>query len=457
MSSFSDLIEKFHNVDMLNGSLWDKIIIFSVPLALTMILQQLFNTADVMILGHFVGDRAMAAVGNNIPVIGLIVSLFVGLSIGSNVVVARYIGMGDEKSANEAVHVSVFISIIIGLLAVILIEPFSAKLTHYMGVPAEVSDQTLTYLRFYLLGMPFISLYNFTASLFRARGDTATPLIALFIASAFNITGNLLCVLASDLGTAGVAASTSLSYAVCAFFLLHKLHRHNGVLKLNLGGIFRYDPRKIRAIVNIGLPAGIQGMVFSLSNLVIQSAINSLGADTMAASVAAFNVEIMLYCFVNSFGLSITTFIGQNYGAGNIARCKRVFYVATGINFLVTLTLTALIVLFARQILGEFSANDTIVEIGLIRILYVALPQPVCVLMEGLASAMRGYGYSFPPALATLVAVCGSRLIWIYTVFPNSQTFETIMAVYPISWFLTIMLLIILYVLFIRRLEAKLS
>ena len=442
-------------INMLEGSLWDKIVVFALPLAFTGMLQQLYNAADVAVLGRFVSDLAVAAVGNNVPVIGLIISFCMGLALGVNVVVARALGMKNDRKASEAVRTSFFTAVAFGIVALIVGLLFSDSAMDWLDVPAEVRDHALVYLRVYLLGMPFIAVYNFLAAVFRSQGDTQTPLWALLAASLFNIAGNLVAVLVLDWGIAGVALATVLANLLSAVILFVKLTRLEGPLKLEVSQLLKLDPPSLKSIVRIGMPAGIQGAVYSISNLVIQSAINSLGPDAMAGSVAAFTIEINVYCFINAFALAATTFVSQNYGARNIERCSRVMWVTMGLNMCVTVLMTALVLTFSRDLLGIFSANEEVIALGMFRILWVVVPQPLSVVMDTLSGCMRGYGYSMPPAMVTLIVVCSVRLIWVYTVFPMFPTYETLMMVYPLSWLITMIGLIILYVRLVRRIRSR--
>ena len=307
-------------INMLEGSLWDKMIVFALPLALTGLLQQLYNAADVAVLGRFVSDLAVAAVGNNVPVFGLIISFCMGLSIGVNVVVARALGMKNDQKASEAVRTSFVTAVVFGIIALIVGQFFANSAMDWLDVPNEVRDYALIYLRVYLLGMPFIAVYNFLAAVFRSQGDTQTPLWALLVASLFNIGGNLFAVLVLDWGVAGVALATVLANLLSAVILFVKLTHIDGPLKLEVSQLLKADVTSLKSIVRIGLPAGVQGAVYALSNLVIQSAINSLGPEAMAGSVAAFTIENSVYCFINAFALSATTFVSQNYGARNLDR-----------------------------------------------------------------------------------------------------------------------------------------
>lgn len=440
---------------MLEGSLWNKLIVFALPLAFTGMLQQLYNAADVAVLGRFVSDLAVAAVGNNVPVIGLIISFCMGLSLGVNVVVARALGMKNDRKASEAVRTSFLTAIVFGIIALIIGLVFSDAAMDWLEVPAEVRDHALIYLRVYLLGMPFIAIYNFLAAIFRSQGDTQTPLWALLAASLFNIAGNLFAVLVLDWGIAGVALATVLANLLSAIILFVKLTQIEGPLKLEVSQLLSVNASALKSIVRIGLPAGIQGAVYSLSNLVIQSAINSLGPAAMAGSVAAFTIEINVYCFINAFALAATTFVSQNYGARNLDRCYRVMWVTLGLNMCVTILMTALVLVFSRDLLGIFTNSEEVIALGLIRILWVVVPQPLSVVMDTLSGCMRGYGYSLPPAMVTLVVVCSVRLIWVYTAFPMAPTYETLMMVYPLSWVITMAGLIILYVRLLRRIKSR--
>ncbi len=437
---------------MLRGSLWDKIILFALPLALTGVMQQLLNAADVVTLGQFVGKNAMAAVGNNTAMVGLIVSLMMGLSLGANVVIAQNIGANRIDRAQSAVSTSFILAAAAGIFFCILAEFLVAPIFYFLEVPKSVVGMAETYLRIFLLGLPAISLYNFQAAIFRSKGDTRTPLIALTIASGVNIALNLIFVLQFDLGIGGVAAATVIANFVSAIILFRELLKVEGFIKLNLNALI-VDKAELFEIVRIGLPAGIQGMVFSLSNLLIQAAINSLGADAMAASAAAFTIEINVFCVVNAFGQAATTFVGQNYGAGNLPRCKRATWVSMGLSAAFMQTLCFVILFFAEEVLSLFNDDPEVIRLGVIRLWYIVCPELVNVLMEGLSGALRGYGISLTPAVITLICVCGVRVTWVFTAFAKIPTYSTLMAVYPISWFITTIFLIAAYFYHVKRLK----
>ena len=440
------------DIDMLHGSLWDKIIVFALPLALTGVMQQLLNAADVLTLGQFVGKHAMAAVGNNISMVGLIVSLMMGLSLGANVVIAQNIGANRIDRAHSAVSTAFVLAGICGIFFCILAEFLVAPIFYFLDVPESVVDMAETYLRIFLLGLPAISFYNFQAAIFRSKGDTRTPLIALAAASGVNIVLNLIFVLQFDWGVAGVAAATVIANVVSAIILFYELLKADGVIKLHLNALL-VDKEELFEIVRIGLPAGIQGMVFSLSNLLIQAAINSLGADAMAASAAAFTIEINVFCVVNGFGQAATTFVGQNYGAGNLPRCKRATWVSMGLSALFMQTLCFVILFFADEVLSLFNEDPEVIRLGVIRLWYIVAPEMINVAMEGLSGALRGYGISLTPAIITLICVCGVRVAWVFTAFAKIPTYATLMAVYPISWLITTIILIAAYFYHMKRLK----
>ena len=441
---------------MLHGSLWDKIIIFALPLALTGVMQQLLNAADVVTLGKFVGKNAMAAVGNNISMVGLILSLMMGLSLGANVVIAQNIGAQKIDRAHAAVNTAFVLAGVCGIFFCIIAELLVAPIFYFLEVPPSVVEMAETYLRIFLLGLPAISFYNFEAAIFRSKGDTRTPLIALATASGVNILLNLLFVLQFGWGVAGVAAATVLANVVSALILFRALFKETGFIKLHLNAM-NIDKGELFEIVRIGLPAGIQGMVFSLSNLLIQAAINSLGADAMAASAAAFTIEINVFCVVNGFGQAATTFVGQNYGAGNLPRCKRATWVSMGLSAIFMQTLCCVILLFAEEILSLFNEDPEVIRLGVIRLWYIVAPEMINVLMEGLSGALRGYGISLTPAVITLICVCGVRVTWVFTAFAKIPTYATLMAVYPISWIITTIILIAAYFYHVKRLKPARS
>lgn len=439
---------------MLHGSLGDKIIRFALPVAATGILQQLFNAADIAVIGRFVGKEAMAAVGSNNSLIGLMVTMFSGIAMGANVVIARSTGQGNREGIRNAVHTSILIAFVGGLLMTVIGELLAKPLLHWLGVPEEIFREALRYIRIYFAGLPVIFLYNFESAIFRSQGDTRTPLICLTISGILNVVMNVFFVVVLHMTVDGVALATVLANLISSGLLLIMLMRSRSAIRVHWSG-FSYQPHVISSILRIGTPAGLQGMVFSLSNLCIQSAINSLGADVIAASAAAFNVEIFAYFVLNSFGQACTTFVGQNLGAGNMERCRRATRICMVQDFVFTAAISGVILLSGHALLRIFNTDPEVVRIGYIRILILISAELVNVVIEILSGAMRGHGQSLIPAIVSLVGICGVRIIWVYTVFPFSRTFATIMAAYPLSWAITALVLVISYFMMMRKIEPK--
>lgn len=419
-------------MDMINGSLGDKIIKYAIPLAATGVLQQLFNAADLAVVGRFSGKEAMAAVGGNAPVIGLLVNLFVGISLGSNVIIAKSIGQKDNESISKAVHTSVVVALIGGLFLVLLGEVLAPGVVSLLDVPEDVYPLAVKYLRIYLAGMPVILLYNFESAIFRSCGNTQTPLVALVVSGILNVVLNLFFVLGMGMDVDGVAIATVLSNLVSSAILFAAL------MKTELA--IRIEPRKLRVygdvlgqILRIGIPAGIQGMIFSFANIIIQSAVNSLGTTVMAASSAAYNLEIFAYYIMNSFGQACTTFVGQNYGAGKGDRCRRVLKLSLLQSLISTMVVSGLILLFSHPLLGIFNTDPDVIATARIRLEYIFFAYLFSFAQEGLSGYLRGFGVSFIPAACSVVGICGVRLTWIFTVFRRTPSFKTIMQVYPIS------------------------
>lgn len=438
-------------IDILNGSMWDKILRYALPVAATGILGQLFNASDIAIVGNFAqGDTvaAVAAVGANGPVIGLLLNIFIGIALGANVVIANAIGRGDSNTVSRAVHTSIVAAvlggIIVGLLGQLLAEPVLSMLQ----VPEDVFPLALKYMRIYLLGLPVIFLYNFEAAIFRSAGDTKTPLVALALSGVLNVILNLFFVVVLNKTVDGVAIATVLANVVSSVVLLRRLLRSELFIHVEFKDL-RIDWKILWRILKIGVPAGIQGAVFSLSNIVVQSAINSLGKVTMAASSAAFNVEVMAYYILNSFGQACTTFVGQNYGAGQIDRCRKALKLCLIESVIATACAVAIALASGKYLIALFNNDPEVIRLGMVRLKFIFMSYIFSTIYDCMSGYMRGFGISLTPALLTIFGVCGTRIIWIYMVFPMSQTFETIMQVYPIS--LAINMVLIFCALIITR------
>lgn len=438
-------------IDILNGPMWDKILRYALPVAATGILGQLFNASDIAIVGNFAeGDTvaAVAAVGANGPVIGLLLNIFIGIALGANVVIANAIGRGDSDTVSRAVHTSIVAAVLGGIIVGALGQLVAEPVLSMLQVPEDVFPLALKYMRIYLLGLPVIFLYNFEAAIFRSAGDTKTPLIALALSGVLNVILNLFFVIVLNKTVDGVAIATVLANVVSSVVLLRRLLRSELFIHVEFKNL-RIDWKILWRILKIGVPAGIQGAVFSLSNIVVQSAINSLGKVTMAASSAAFNVEIMAYYILNSFGQACTTFVGQNYGAGQIDRCRKALKLCLIESVIATACAVCIALLSGKYLIALFNNDPEVIRLGMVRLKFIFMSYIFSTIYDCMSGYMRGFGISLTPALLTIFGVCGTRIIWIYMVFPMSQTFETIMQVYPIS--LAINMVLILCALIITR------
>lgn len=438
-------------IDILNGSMWDKILRYALPVAATGILGQLFNASDIAIVGNFAqGDTvaAVAAVGANGPVIGLLLNIFIGIALGANVVIANAIGRGDSNTVSRAVHTSIVAAVIGGIIVGALGQLVAEPVLSMLQVPEDVFPLALKYMRIYLLGLPVIFLYNFEAAIFRSAGDTKTPLIALALSGVLNVILNLFFVIVLNKTVDGVAIATVLANVVSSVVLLRRLLRSELFIHVEFKDL-RIDWKILWRILKIGVPAGIQGAVFSLSNIVVQSAINSLGKVTMAASSAAFNVEVMAYYILNSFGQACTTFVGQNYGAGQIDRCRKALKLCLVESVIATACAVCIALLSGKYLIALFNNDPEVIRLGMVRMKFIFMSYIFSTIYDCMSGYMRGFGISLTPALLTIFGVCGTRIIWIYMVFPMSQTFETIMQVYPIS--LAINMVLIFCALLITR------
>lgn len=426
-------------MDMVNGPLGGKIFRYALPLAATGILQQLFNAADIAVVGNFTGDlgeTATAAVGCNSPVIGLLVNLFVGISMGSNVIIARSIGASDQKTLSETVHTSVLTALISGLFMTILGEALAGNIISILKVPAAAYEMAVLYLRVYLLGMPVILLYNFESAIFRSCGDIRTPLIVLSASGVLNVGLNLYFVCVLHMTVDGVALATVLSNLISSAALFVCLLRTNLPVRLSLRKL-RVHGRVLGEMLRIGVPAGVQGMIFSIANIVVQSGVDSLGTAVMSASAAAYNLEIFAYYVTNAFGQTCTTFVGQNFGARRNERCLRSLKICLLQSFCVTAAVCCFMLVFGKPLLWLINPSEEVVRIGYTRMCYIFFAYIFGLLQEALSGYLRGFGVSIFPAACSVVGICGVRLIWIAYVFPLRPTFETIMIVYPISLAIT--------------------
>lgn len=432
-------------LDMLHGPIWNKIPLFALPVAATAILEQLFNASDVAVVGNFAGEAStasVAAVGANSAIISLIVNLFIGIALGANVVIAHAVGREDLRAVHKAVHTSILVALIGGVLVAILGELAAAPLLNLLHTPDDVFPLALLYLRIYLAGLPVILLYNFEAAIFRSVGETKTPLIALASAGVLNVILNLFFVAVLHRTVDGVATATVISNAVSSVLLYRKLRTTTQPVRVEPKEL-KIDMDSLKQIFRIGLPAGIQSAVFSFANIIIQSAINSLGTVVMAASSAAYNIEIITYDIINAFGQACTTFVGQNYGARQLKRCKTSLFLCLGEGLLTLAIVIALILPFGKQLLSIFNRDPAVIDTGFIRLSILMFSHSFSLFYETLSGYLRGFGISLTPAILTILGVCGIRITWIQWVFPLNPTFTTIILVFPISLASTALLMLI--------------
>lgn len=441
---------KKQKLDMLNGSIWNKLPVFALPIAATGILEQLFNASDIAIVGNFAQTdktAAVAAVGANSPIIGLILNLFIGIALGANVVIANAVGRDDKQTVQKAVHTSMVVSVIGGVLVAIIGELIAEPLLMVLNVPDDVLELALLYLRIYFLGMPVILLYNFEAAIFRSIGETKMPLIALTLSGILNVLLNLFFVIVLKMSVNGVATATVLANVVSAGILYIKLVKSDKYIKVEFKKL-RIDGKVFAKIMQIGLPAGIQSAVFAVANIVIQGAINSLGTTVIAASSAAFNIEIIAYNVMNSFSQACTTFVGQNFGANKIDRCKKTLFLCLIEDAIASGTAILIVLITGKFLLSIFNNNPEVIEIGYTRLVIIFIAYIFSMLYEVMSGYLRGFGFSLVPAILTTVGVCVLRIIWINTVFPANRTFVTIMTAYPVSLATTAVLIFIALIIY---------
>lgn len=443
-----------YRMDMTEGPLTTKIIKFTIPVMLTGILQLLFNTADVIVVGRFTGKTALAAVGSTGSLINLLVSLFMGLSIGTNVLVARYQGAKDDKAVSETVHTSIALGIVGGLILLIIGVVATRPLLEMMATPEDVIDQSTLYMRILFFGMPLNLILNFGAAILRAIGDTKRPLYYLTIAGVINLFLNIFLVTVFSLGVAGVAIATVISEGVSCVLILLCLKHETGAIRLYFNRI-KINPSKCVDIMKIGLPAGLQGCIFSISNVLIQSSVNSFGSTVMAGNTAASNIEGFVYVSMNSLHQTCISFTSQNFGAGKFKRIKMVL-----INCLVIVAITGLVLgnsayFFGKFLLSAYNNEAEVISYGLIRLSIISTMYFLCGLMDVMVGAMRGIGYSILPMIVSLVGACGLRIVWIYTVFAKFRTLDILFISYPVTWTITFLSHLVCYYIVTRKYKDK--
>ena len=438
-----------YEIDMCNGPILSKMLRFSIPLMCSSVLQLLFNAADIVVVGRWAGDNSLAAVGSNTALIGLLTNLFVGLAVGANTLAAKYYGARDRDALHRVVHTSILLSIISGLVLTV-VGVFGARtILIWMQTPENVLDLATLYLRIYFLGMTATMVYNFGAALLRAEGDTQRPLYFLSLAGVVNI----VC----KLDVAGVAIATVISQCISASLVLRCMVKDTGPLHLDLKKM-RLHPQAMRQILRIGLPAGFQGILFSLSNVVIQSSVNTFGEVIMAGNSAAANIEQFVYVSMNAMYQATISFTSQNYGAGNYHRIRKIMIRAQGCVLVVGLVLGNAATLAGRVLLSIYTTSPPVIEAGLVRMGIVCTTYALCGMMDVMVGGLRGIGYSIMPMLVSLVGACGLRLLWIATIFqlPQFHTIQTIYWSYPISWAITFGVHVICFLWAMKKVKRQL-
>ncbi len=442
-----------NKMNMLEGKLLPKMLMFAIPLAISSILQQMFNAVDIAVVGRFASSQDQAAVGCNSSLINLLLNLFIGISIGANVVIASYIGQENFKKVKDAVHTAVLVAIVSGLLLIAIGMPISKPVLTLMGTPEDTLDLAVLYLRIYLLGMPFIMVYNFGASILRSVGDTKRPMYILIVSGVINTVLNLILVIGFHLGVAGVAIATVTANGIAAAIIIHILRTEKGLIHFGWKNLGISRPELVR-MLQIGMPSGLQGMVFSLANVFIQSALNSFGSLVVAGSAAALNFEIICYFTVNAFNQTVVTFTSQNYGARKFDRCKQVYRLGLAGGVIASGILSLVFVMGRAQFISLFTNDSEVAFYGMERMLVVLTFYILVNSYEITGSALRGLGHSLTPALLTVFGTCVFRLAWIYLVFPRFQTYRMLLNVYPLSWLITGTLVITAYVITAKRVYA---
>lgn len=425
-----------YEIDMLNGPLLGKIIIYVIPLVLSGMLQLMFNAVDLIVVGQYAGSNAMAAVGCTASLTNLMVSLFIGVSAGVNVLSARYYGANLEKDLKEVVHTAVALSVGLGTILVFVGVFASRPILHLMGTPDELIDAATIYMQLYFAGMPFLMLYNFGSAILRGVGDSRRPLYYISVAGVVNVFLNILFVRYMNMSTAGVALGTMLSQCVSAMLLVRTLVKTDGVYKL-IPKELKISKEKLGLMLRVGLPAGIQSCLFSFSNVVLQSSINSFGASAVAGNTAAGNIESFVYTAMNSFYQTALTFVGQNYGAGKLKRIKKISFQCIGLVTLFGVSLGSAALMLGPSLLKVYGASAEEIEFGLIRLGVICSTYFLCGIMDTLVGIMRGLGYAILPMFVSLTGACLLRVVWVMTVFQAYRSLKVLYISYPVTWIVT--------------------
>lgn len=447
-------IKKKDYSNMITGPTLGKMIMFSIPVILSGVLQLLFNAADIIVVGNFAGDESLAAVGSTSSLINLFTNVFIGLSVGTNVLIAHFVGSGNHKNISDTVHTSIYVGAISGVFLTIAGFFLANPVLQLMGNPDNVIGLATIYLKIYFLGMPALLVYNFGAAMLRAVGDTKRPLYFLTAAGVLNVALNMVLVIVFGMGVAGVGIATVISQYLSAVLVLIYLNKNGGILK--------FDPKKLRInkailtrIMAIGFPAGLQGTIFSLSNVVIQSAVNSFGSVVVAGNSAAMNIEGFVYIAMNAIYQTAITFVGQNYGAGKKKRVLKCTLQCQAIVVVVGLSFGMLCNIYSEQLIRIYSSSPAVIIAGKLRCSYILPFYFLCGTMDSMVGALRGIGQSIIPMVTSLIGACAFRLIWIATMFQFSKTIQMLYVSYPISWTITFIAHVMFFIYFYRKIPER--
>nr|WP_296839313.1 MATE family efflux transporter [uncultured Marvinbryantia sp.] len=438
-----------YEIDMCSGSIMDKLISFSLPLMLSGILQLMFNAVDIVIVGRFTGSEALAAVGSTSALINMFTNLFIGISLGSNVLAARYYASGRTKEMSETVHTAILFALLSGIVMAFVGLIFSRFALELMGTPDNVIEHSTLYMRIYFLGMPFFMLYNYGASILRAVGDTKRPLLFLIISGVLNAGLNMFLVIVFHLGVAGVAIATVISQMVSCVLVLRCLYLSDGSYQLRFSRL-TLKWNYLKPIFQVGIPAGIQSTVINFSNVLLQSSVNSFGSTAMAGYTAANNILSFLYVSVNSVTQACMSFTSQNYGVGNYKRMDKILVNCIALSVSVSLALGCIAYFFGPEILSIYTSDPEVIRCGVEVLAYTTVTYFLCGLMDLFPGPMRGMGHSAVPMLMSIIGTVGTRIVWIFLLFPQNRTLAFLFISYPASWIVTILLQVVcLY--FVRK------
>lgn len=447
-------ISKSYEMDMCSGPIFSKIVAFAIPLILSGILQLLFNAADIIVVGRFAGSESLAAVGSTSSLINLLVNVFVGLSVGANVMVARYYGGQNHRDLEETVHTAMLLAAIGGVGLIVVGVLLARPLLELMGTPENVLPLAALYMRIYFVGMPVTLLYNFGSAILRGVGDTRRPLYFLLVAGIVNVVLNLFFVIQFSMGVAGVALATVISQTISAALIVRCLVHTDSSYRLNLRNL-RIVPEKMKTIVQIGFPAGLQGAIFSISNVLIQSSVNSFGSLVMAGNTASANIEGFIYTSMNAIYQTALSFTSQNFGARQFKRMTKILLYCLGVVTFVGAAMGFGALAIGDQLLGIYSSDPEVIQYGLYRLTIIASTYFICGWMDTMVGGLRGMGYSVAPMIVSLTGACAFRILWIFTVFAMDRTLETLYISYPVSWAITAAAHVITYLIVRRKLARK--